>query len=199
MSTVNPNHPIRLVEEPPRVKTPRRQRALLADGTRQDTGSGERVGVTSTLMLGREGEPGECPTKDLNVWNAYSSRVPQSSLPIVRALFERICGAVHARGLGWNAYRDGQTIGFKSTPNGTFKIAVHVGAGARPQDRVSNPPSFLIHPDPPVQLAAEANPYPDLPTFWNVTFGAQGWNVFTESRIPDVGLAVDLAAKHGRE
>jgi hypothetical protein len=149
-----------------------------------------------TSVNDQSGTASGCPDADWRVWHAYSSRVPESSLEIVRTLFERICEAIQARELEWSAYRDVQTIGFKSTAEGSFKIAIHVGAGPRPQDRVSNPPSFLVHPDPPVQL--ETNPFPELLTFWDDRFNAQGWNVFSERRIPDMGIAVELALEHGR-
>ena len=66
-------------------------------------------------MADREREPTPCPAADLSVWNSYSSNVPHASLPVVRTLFERICEAIQARGLGWRAYRQGEVIGFKST------------------------------------------------------------------------------------
>jgi hypothetical protein len=117
---------------------------------------------------------------------------------IVRALFERICEAIQERGLNWKAYRDGQTIGFKASRDGLFKIAVHAGAGPNPRERFPNPPSFLIHTGLPLSELGIDNPYPDLPVFWDERFTAQGWNVFSERRIPDVGIAVDLAVERGQ-
>jgi hypothetical protein len=145
----------------------------------------------------RSGSSG-CPDAAWRVWDAYSSRVPGGSLAIVRALFERICEVIQERRLDWTAHRDGQTIGFKASRDGMFKIAVHAGTGPNPQERVLNPPSFLIHPGLPLSELGIDNPYPDLKMFWDERFRAQGWNVFSEWRIPDVGIAVDLAVEHGR-
>ena len=63
-------------------------------------------------------------------------------------LFQQICEAVHARGLGWNARVDSRTIGFKAIGGKSFKIAVHSDAAK------GEPPSFLIHPGKPLEASA---------------------------------------------
>jgi hypothetical protein len=116
-------------------------------------------------------------------------------LPVMRELFERICEAAAARGLDWKARKDGDTIGFKSPLDPTFKIAIHCFPKSK---RVYEPPSLLIHPPRPLADLGVANPYPDLQTFWTEPWGAQGWSVPIVRDIPDVGPAVDLAVRLGR-
>ena len=139
-----------------------------------------------------EPQPNGCPAADWKKWESYARKVTAAHLPIMEALFRRICEAVHARGLGWNARVDGRTIGFKAPGGETFKIAVH-GDSAK-----GDAPSILIHPDKPLEEIGLANPYPDLPMFWVAKHAAQGWSVFGEHRIPDVGIAVELAIEYGR-
>ena len=139
-----------------------------------------------------EHQPNGCPAADWKKWTTYAAKLTRAHLPIMEPLFRQICEAVHARGLGWNARVDGKTIGFKAPGGKSFKIAVHSDAAK------GEPPSLLIHLGKPLDELGVPNPYPDLPMFWVPKDAAQGWNVFGEHRIPDVGIAVDLAIDHGQ-
>jgi hypothetical protein len=139
-----------------------------------------------------ESQPNACPEADLKKWTTYAARLTRAHLPIMEPLFRQICEAVQARGLGWIARVDGKTIGFKAPGGERFKIAVHSDAAK------SEPPSLLIHPGKPLADLGLANPYPDLPMFWLPKRAAQGWSVFGAHRIPDVGIAVELAVDHGQ-
>jgi hypothetical protein len=138
---------------------------------------------------------GRCTAADLAVWNTYSRQVRETNLPIMRELFERLCDAIQTRGLSWKARREGETIGFKSPPDPTFKIALQsFPRGAM----VVEPPSLLIHPRIPLADLGVVDPYPALESFWVERFSAYGWSVPTLRQIPDVRIAVDLAAQYGR-
>lgn len=114
----------------------------------------------------------------------------------MRALFERFCVEIRARGLPWGAAVQGQTIGFKVRPGGeTFKVALH---SARQERGEFKAPSFLIHPGFPLADRGIANPYPDLKMFWEAKYSAQGWGVFSMRQLPEVGAAVDLALEYGK-
>jgi hypothetical protein len=137
-----------------------------------------------------------CPEKDWRVWTRFERRVPASSVEVMRALFERFCGEIQARGLPWGAATDGQAIGFKVKPGGnTFKIALHSAKRERGEFK---PPSFLIHPGFPLDDRGVPNPYPDLRMFWEARYSAQGWSVFSTRQIPEVAAAVDLALAYGK-
>jgi hypothetical protein len=135
-----------------------------------------------------------CPEKDRRVWAVYEPRVPASSVEVMRALFERFCGEVQARGLRWGAAVDGQTIGFKVRPGGdTFKVALHSAKRGE-----FKPPSFLIHPGFSLEDRGIPNPYPDLRMFWEARYSAQGWSVFSMRQVPEVAAAVDFALAYGK-
>ena len=137
-----------------------------------------------------------CPEKDWKVWAAFEPKVPGSSVEVMRTLFERFCEEIQARGLPWGAAVHGQTLGFTARPGGeTFKVAVHSATRERGEFK---PPSFLIHPGFPLEDRGIPNPYPDLRMFWEATYSAQGWSVFSTRQNPEVGAAVDLALAYGK-
>jgi hypothetical protein len=97
---------------------------------------------------------------DLAVLDAYVRRVPLSTLPIVRALFELTCEAITRRWLRWKAYREGEAVGFKEGAAGSFKVAIHLSRRrARPEAYVFEPPSLLIHPRLPLAELGESDPF----------------------------------------
>jgi hypothetical protein len=130
-----------------------------------------------------------CPSSDLAVWRRYQVKVREINLQIMGELFLRLCDAVHARELPWQARAQGDTIGFRSAREATFKVALH----SNPRDKlVYEPPSILIHPPRPLSDLGVSDPYPHLRSFWVAQFSAQGWSVPNPRDVPDMAGVVDL-------
>lgn len=90
-------------------------------------------------------------------------------------------------------------IGFRDVAGCKLRVAIHVGQQKPPpRTREFKPPSLLISSAGTARRPRRERPYPQLPSFWEPRYSAYGWNVFSGERIPDVGIAVDLAAKYGR-
>jgi hypothetical protein len=131
----------------------------------------------------------------LRVFERWSKKAPANTREIVRVLFVRICEAVEARELLWKTYTEVDNVGFKASSAGKFKIAINTEKTPTSFD----PPSFLVHPGVELKDLGVANPFPNLPMFWNAKYAAQGWSVFSTEMIPDdLGPVVDLAVKYGQ-
>src|SRR4051794_17907519 len=119
-------------------------RNLTTRANPRTTGLGPRTG-SGVADVGRSAYnvgavASRCPEKDWKVWAAFEPKVPGSSVEVMRALFERFCEEIQARGLPWGAAVHGQTIGFKARPGGeAFKVAVHSATRERGEFK---PPSF---------------------------------------------------------
>jgi hypothetical protein len=139
-----------------------------------------------------------CPAHDLAVWDTYARKVPDSSRPIAEELFRRLCAEIQRRKLPWSAAIQGEVIGFKAPDENTYRVVIHVGQTTAARTNEFRSPSVLIHPYARLDDLGEPDPYPEFNPFWESQFSAQGWNVSSEWRVPDVAKAVELAVKYGR-
>jgi hypothetical protein len=112
-------------------------------------------------------------------------RVPSNRLEIGQALVAALQEATAARGLGWQVvFRKGYVAVQRA---GGFNVAIV-------DVYWKDAPRFALKiPGDPSMLGL-ANPYPSLKTSWQPSQSEWGWHIPALDAIPDVGVALDLAA-----
>ncbi len=122
-------------------------------------------------------------------WDRYASelRVPSDRLEIGRTLVAALEKAATARGLPWHVvFRKGYVAIQRA---GGFNVALV-------DVYWNDAPRFAVKiPGDPNALGI-ANPYPSLKTSWQSSQFEWGWHVPSLDALPDVAVALDLAAPY---
>ena len=122
-------------------------------------------------------------------WDRYAAdlRVPANRLEVCRALVAALEEATAARGLGWQVvFRKGYVAVQRAGGFNVALVDVYWYDAPRYAVKIPGEPTML----------GLANPYPSLKTSWQVSQFEWGWHVPSLDLVPDVGLALDLAAPH---
>jgi uncharacterized protein with ParB-like and HNH nuclease domain/predicted transport protein len=142
--------------------------------------------MADAVAIGSEGGLVSIDRDDWD-WDRYASdlRVPLSRIEVGRALVASLTDAAAARGLPLQiVFRKGY-VGLQRS--GGYNVAI--------VDVYWNaPPRLAVKiPRDPLSLGL-ANPYPNLETSWRLGDKEWGWHVPSEDAMPDVGVALDMAA-----